>query len=283
LQGRGKKSYLHNAMRLRKRLRENPVDIIHAHYGYCGWVSLLARRREKIVMSFMGNDLLGSVGEDGKYRLASRLESAINIFFARWFYDHCIVKSPNLRQKIKNLSHVSILPNGVNLAIFVPQERQVAREKLGLAEDGRYVLFPYPPDYYEKNYPLAEKAVNKLNDVHLLSVSGLSQGQLSDYYNGADLLIMTSFHEGSPNVVKEAMACNCPVVSVDVGDVATIVEGTKNCYITGYEAGELAAKISLVLENGKRSDGRNHIGHLAVGHVAEKLKMIYLALVEGNQ
>ncbi|MCB1318427.1 MAG: hypothetical protein KDK27_20820, partial [Leptospiraceae bacterium] len=61
------------------------------------------------------------------------------------------------------------------------------------------------------------------------------------------------------------------------------VEGTKNCYITGYEAGELAAKISLVLENGKRSDGRNHIGHLAVGHVAEKLKMIYLALVEGNQ
>ena len=54
----------------------------------------------------------------------------------------------------------------------------------------------------------------------------MEQDQLVKYYNSVDCLILTSFHEGSPNVIKEAMACNLPIVSTKVGDVEEIINKT---------------------------------------------------------
>lgn len=280
LEGKGKASYLFNIKRLRQYLSQNEVDLIHAHYGYCGWVSLLARARQKIVMSFMGNDLLGTVRPSGKYHFTSLIETRINRFLAKWKYDFCIVKSRNLLARIENVKNKAIVPNGVDFEVFYPEEKTQSRKSLGIDTEKRMVLFPYPTTYYEKNYALAKAATDLLEDVQLLSITGVAHDVLRSFYNAADLLLMTSFHEGSPNVVKEAMACNCPIVSVDVGDVKDVTAEAKNCFITPYVAQEIAEKIDLIIKSQKRSNGREKIEHLKIEMIAQRLKSIYKSILK---
>src|SRR5262249_28525126 len=80
--------------------------------------------------------------------------------------------------------------------------------------------------------------------------------RMVDLYNAADVLLLTSWHEGSPNVVKEAMACNCPVVATDAGDVRAIIGGTAGCHVTTFDADDVASKLGRALADRRRTDGR---------------------------
>jgi len=97
------------------------------------------------------------------------------------------------------------------------------------------------------------------------------------YLNAVDVLVLTSFSEGSPNVIKEAMACNCPIVATDVGDVREIIGDTEGCYIAGFDANDVAKKIQLALQFGKRTQGRNRLIELGLDSdtVAQKISSIY--------
>jgi teichuronic acid biosynthesis glycosyltransferase TuaC len=86
---------------------------------------------------------------------------------------------------------------------------------------------------------------------------------------------MASLSEGSPNVVKEAMACNCPIVATDVGDIRQVIEGTDGCYLTSFDAADVTRKLEAALALGKRTNGRERIAHLDSGAVAEKLVAVY--------
>ena len=98
--------------------------------------------------------------------------------------------------------------------------------------------------------------------------------------NAADVLLFTSFWEGSPNVVKEAMACNLPIVSVRVGDVPEVIGNAHNCYLADYDPADLAAKVKCVLASGERSNGRQFVEHLRVENVARKLNDIYVDVLK---
>ena len=100
------------------------------------------------------------------------------------------------------------------------------------------------------------------------------------YYNAADLLLLTSKHEGSPNIIKEAMACNCPVVSTDVGDVRWVIGNTKGCYITSSNPVGVAQKVMLALEfseKNSRTKGRERIMELGLDSdtIAAKIIAVY--------
>ena len=109
---------------------------------------------------------------------------------------------------------------------------------------------------------------------------GISAREVCDAMNASDVLLFTSLQEGSPNVIKEAMACNLPIVSVDVGDVREVIGRTKGCYVTSFDAFEIAEKLRLVLENGKRTNGRVSIRHLEINNIARKIIGIYLSVLK---
>ena len=282
---KGLKGYLTECLRLRSFLKRNRFDILHAHYGLSAIVSLIAKQGEKLSVSFMGDDILGSNRSNGSITLTSRIFANVNSLLAKVVYDFSIVKSDEMLKKIKS-DNVTLLPNGVNVAHFYPEDRSTARERLELDHDKRIILFVSNPSRTEKNYTLAKEAVSKVNipGVDLLTVYEVPQKTLAGYYNAADILILTSFHEGSPNVVKEAMACNCPIVSTDIGDVRWIMGETKGCFLTSFNVGDVADKITMALEYSAlhgRTNGRERIFELGLDEssIAKKVINIYERLL----
>lgn len=175
-----------------------------------------------------------------------------------------------------------VIPNGVNIEEFYPIAKDIAKEKINLNKNLRYIIFISNPNRPEKNYKLAVQAYNNLRlfDVKLLTVYDVSHSLLNYYYNAAECLLLTSYHEGSPNVIKEAMACNCPVVSTDVGDVRWLFGNEPGHFITTFDPQDVAEKIKDALDFSKkygRSSGRKRIIELGldVDTVAKKVINVY--------
>jgi glycosyltransferase involved in cell wall biosynthesis len=274
--------YIKHILILRSYLRNSRFSIIHAHYGLCGLVALFSRKREKIIVSFMGDDLLGSTGNHCEVTLFSKILIMINTYFSRWFYDISIVKSQEMLKVLKNNKKAIVLPNGVDLEIFKPVEKTLAMQKANFVEDKFNIIFVADDGRKEKNFPLAMNAVrlikNYASKLHVLK--NVPVNDLSYYYSAADVLIMTSFHEGSPNVIKEAMACNCPIVSTDVGDISYVIGNTEGCYITSFDPIDISNKIILAMEFSRdhiRTKGREQLFQLGLRreNIATEIIRIY--------
>lgn len=277
---KGAKGYALAIRRLRKALKKSSYDIIHAHYGLAAVVAFLARRREKLVVSFMGDDLVGSNRPDGRLTRVSLLMARFNAFLACNFYSFSVVKSPEMRKALNGKRAYSI-PNGVDLQLFRPESKSKARKLLDIPKEASLVIFVSKPDRAEKNFALAEQAVAQtgIPGIKLIPLFNLPQKELAHYYNAADVLLLTSFHEGSPNVIKEAMACNCPAVSTNVGDVRWVMGNTEGYYIASYDPGDFSKKIRLALEFSKkrgRTTGRARIVELGLDSATVARRIIAL-------
>ena len=289
IKGKGLKSYLKSISDLRKILSANNYEIIHAHYGLSAVVALFARKREKLVVSFMGDDLVGANRMDGSVKFTSKLVVAINILLSRIFYDFCIVKSEEMYNKL-HTKHKALVPNGIDLQKFYYINQRKALAATGIERKEKLALFVSDPSRPEKNLRLASEAINLLEDpaVHLLTVSGIENSQLINYYNAADVLLLASFHEGSPNVIKEAMACNCPIVSTDVGDVKWVLGNTEGCFIASFNPVDVSQKIRLAIEfrkNHVQTKGRERIVELNLDSdtIAEKIIKVYKKVLSVNE
>ena len=129
--GKGIYGYLKNVRPLRKCLRKTNYDIIHAHYGLAAIIALLARKNQKLVVSFMGTDIIGWNKPDGLVTGISLKVSRLNAFFAKRHYDSSIVKSKEMLDKI-NAKNVNLIPNGVNISVFIPMEKTMPGSWQGL-------------------------------------------------------------------------------------------------------------------------------------------------------
>ena len=279
--GRGFVGYLKSTIKLRKYIRNRRYNIIHAHYGLSAMVALLAKKRERIVVSFMGDDLVGSNNLNGSITISSKCLVYINKFLAKHYFDLNIVKSKEMFN-ILNLSNCQVIPNGVDFERFYEIEKTKARINLGDNLSIKQVLFCSNPDRPEKNFKLAEKAINFLvqDKIQLRFINGIDQTKLAIYYNSADCLLLTSFHEGSPNVIKEAMACGTPIVSTNVGDVKDIIGSTEGCFITTFKPEDVAEKIKMALVFKGRTNGRENIKHLESSLVAKNIIDLYNRIIE---
>jgi len=276
--------YLRASCQLKKYLADNEFDLIHAHYALSGWVALLTFSGIPVVVSLMGDDAYGTYNEKGKIILSSyfwiMLTKILQIFASQ-----LIVKSNNIHETVWLKKKSSIIPNGIDMQLFDCNDKQSARKKLDLNLSGEYILFLGNPDETRKNIALAQKALDVIEKKDsFLPLFSLKHSDIPIYLSGSDMLLFTSTAEGSPNLIKEAMACNCPVVSTDVGDVKWVLGDTEGCFTTSFNSNEVAAKILLALEYAKtknRTEGRKRIIELGLDaqSIAKRIIDVYRRVI----
>jgi glycosyltransferase involved in cell wall biosynthesis len=119
-------------------------------------------------------------------------------------------------------------------------------------------------------------------NVHLITVFNKSHEIVAKYMNACDAIALASNHEGAPMSVREAMACNLPIVSVDVGDVGQIIRGIENCYLCDQDAQDMAEKLGMVLSRGYRTNGSRAIREMDETWAAEQVLSIYKHVIKDN-
>jgi len=265
IQGKGTIGYLKNLPSLKKTIDLYKYDLIHAHYGLSGMLSIL-QRKIPVIITFHGSDI--NYQKNNSISSFATLFSKWNIFVSQKLYEKLYFKPKR---------NFEIIPCGVDFKIFNPIDKNEAKELLGLKIDERYILFPSSFSNEIKNYSLAKKALENINNVTLLELKGYSRREVNLLLNASELLLITSFSEGSPQIIKEAMACNCPIVSTDVGDVKEVIGDTEGCFITSFDPKEISEKIKMALDFGKRTDGREKILKLGLDSdtIAKKIINIY--------
>lgn len=240
--GKGIAGYLRQLPRLRRAIREFHPDIIHAHYGLCG---LLAnyQRKVPVITTYHGSD----INAPNAFRFSKKAirRSRFNIFVSQ--------KNVDIARPQKDFA---LIPCGISLEDYPIIDKADARQQMGLSPSGKYVLFAGAFDNPVKNAPLAKAAMEFVPDAELLELKGFSRPQVAALMQAVDAFLMTSFTEGSPQVVKEALACGCPIVSVDVGDVRERTEGIEGCFISERDPEDIARFIKTALDFGGRTNGR---------------------------
>ena len=251
IQGKGFMGYLRNVFILRNYIKDNPFDIIHAHYSLSAVVATLAGGRS-IVVSLMGSDVK-----------AKNILKYIIKLFAFLFWKKIIVKSTDMKNSL-NLKDVHVVPNGVNFERFQPINKEKSLNIVQWNYDKKHLLFAADPERKEKNFQLAKEAFEILKDkrVEMHSLADVPNELVPYHLNAADVVLLTSLWEGSPNIIKEAMSCNIPVIATNVGDVKELISNVSGCFISSFDSRDLAHKMVLALkfaEETGRTEGRKQI------------------------
>ena len=284
---RGMGSYFSMGAELRSRIEQFQPDVVHAMYGgvLAERVTRSVRDRPTVV-SFCGSDLLGEYLSGSVRRICSEYGILASHVAARRAVG-IVVKSRNLEEALPatvDRSKIRIIPNGIDLERFKSLDQVDCRNKLRWDPNKFHVLFPTNAGDPRKRLYLAEAALDKANrsgmNAELHQLRGVPHEEVPIWLNASDVVLLTSLHEGSPNVIKEALACDIPVVSVDVGDVSERVEGIKGCYIARPDADDLGSKLGLVGAGGGRIAGREKMRALSLEQTALYLGSFYHEVVE---
>lgn len=249
--GKGIKGYISSLKELKRVIKDYRPDIVHAHCGQVGAMAVM-QRIVPVVTTFHGSDV-----NTPKMRPVASFASLLSkeSFFV----------SRKLMQKLRLKGrHHSIIPCGVDVGIFHPRDKEDCKKRLGIEKN--YILFASDFENSIKNPELAKAVASHFSNLELREIKNRSREEVSQLINGAELLLMTSFTEGSPQIIKEAIACGQRVVSVDVGDVREQTEGLCNCRICNADETKLKMAVREVLKE-----------PLETGQAAQKYNMELIA------
>ncbi len=266
---RHKLAYLWGIFRLWGKLLRRRYDLIHAHYVFSG---IIARAQFlcPVVLTHHGLEVF-----TGWQRYPSRYITPL--------VDRVILVSDEQKRAL-NRPDAHIIPCGINLDLFQPVPKNEARRQLGLPLDKKLVMWVGNPLRPEKQYDIVLKAVALAKredpDIELALVEGQSHDRIPLYMSAGDVLLLVSRAEGSPVVVHEAMACNLPVVSVPVGDVASVIGDTEGCYLCTHDPEDVARKLLLATATPARTEGREKIKYMEEKLTARRIINVYQELVE---
>jgi teichuronic acid biosynthesis glycosyltransferase TuaC len=263
--------YLFNLRYLKRKIVQFKPDIIHAHYGLSGLLANL-QYSVPVITTFHGSDI--NDNEVFKYSKWAHKLSVASIFVEE-----------KMMMKVNKLDKSSIIPCGTDTLVFYSIPKKEACTELGLDTETINILFSSSSCISVKNYPLALKSCNILKSrlerkINLIELKGYTRDQVNLLLNAVDCVLLTSFSEGSPQVIKEAMACNCPIVATDVGDISWLFGDTDGCYLTSFDPSDVAAKINLGIEFSYRigkTNGRERILQLGLDldSIALRINEVY--------
>jgi teichuronic acid biosynthesis glycosyltransferase TuaC len=270
--GRGIFGYLNNYFPLLKKINSFKPDLIHAHYCLSGLLANL-QRTTPVIVTYHGSDV---------HFKMNRLISRITAYLAA-----CNIFVSNHMARFIGIKNSNVIPCGVDLDLFKPCSKLEARINLGLEKDKVYVLFSSSFNNKVKNSRLALSAMEHFKDENLvlIELKEYSRNEVALLMNAVDFTLLTSFSEGSPQFIKEAMACNCPVISTRVGDVVNLIGDIDGCFLTGFNTDDLIDKIRKVLlyvKKNNRTEARKRIIDLKLDNenVASKIVDIYKSVAK---
>ncbi|HIQ05960.1 MAG TPA: glycosyltransferase family 4 protein [Anaerolineae bacterium] len=263
----GRQEYLRGFGEVRRRISSGHYDLVHGHYVFSGVIAR-TQWRCPVVVTFHG------------------IEAAMT--WTRWvsralapLVDRVIVTSERVRRDL-GWPKAVVIPPGIEFDLFQPMPRDEARAALGLPQDRQLVLWAGDPRP-DKQVHIVEAAVAQLQDagvpVELVLLSGQPHERVPLYMNACDVLVLTSQYEGSPMVVKEALACGLPVVAPPVGDVPELIQGLEGCYLCERTPEDVADKLRRSLNFGGRHNGREAIAHVERGRIAQQIVALYRELL----
>jgi glycosyltransferase involved in cell wall biosynthesis len=222
----GRGEYVPATRRLRRLLRSERFDLVHAHYGLAGWCALLAGARP-LVVSFHGTDVRHGVVGPMSRRLAWRADLVAAVSGA-------LFEPEAGRPGLPAVPGSAVLPCGPDLGRFRPIPRERARGELGLDPDGRYLLFPANPSRPEKRADRATELAAAAG-AELLTGGAIEPERMPLWVNAADAVLITSEHEGFGMVCLEALACDVPVLSTPVGIAPLALRGVAGALCAPFE------------------------------------------------
>lgn len=261
--------YLRSLSALKEKVRKYHPDLIHAHYGLSGLLANL-QREIPVMTTYHGSD----IHSGGLSLFFSRLcmwLSVFNIYVSNRLYEMSGYRKSNY----------IIQPCGINLNIFCEIPKDEARKALGWDREEKYILFAGAFENPIKNSRLAQEAVKLIPQCRLIELKGYDRKRVNLLMNACNGLLLTSFREASPMVVKEAMACGCPIVTVDAGDAKEMIAKTEGCYLVERTPYAISEKLKEVLQRTHKTDGRNKVktAGFDLPIVASRIQEIYKNLI----
>ena len=278
-------NYLKAWWQLQRKLRHERYDLIHAQFGQSGLLAL--PKRSPMIVTFRGSDLLGTVSDrTGRHLSVSVIHQTLSRIVAAQA-DAVIVVSEHMKSQLRPSIQAHVIPSGIDFSFFRRTDKKVARQRLGLPLNEKLVLFVGRPTQARKRCYLAEQAIEILKDsmpAQLVVAWRVPHTDIPLYMSACDALVFTSMQEGSPNVVKEALACDLPVVSVPVGDVAERLKGLDGCELCADERPEtIAAALGRVLIRNGRIAGRESVKALDENITTARVLNIYKSVLARNE
>ncbi len=272
------------AIAVRQIVIKSKTQITHIYWGGISGLFILLFCPGNTVLSLLGSDLYGTQYNDKRRFLGFSFLQSFSSKISALIASRTIVMSKKMQKELwnKNSKEIFAIPEGISLNKFFPGDKSLARTFLNWKADSFIAIF-FDDGQLVKNKELALESFEKfklecpISEIKL--ISGYKHKDLIQVYRGADVMILTSFHEGSNNSLKEAMACNLPIISVDCGDSCERLNGVYNCHICNYDSTEIAEKLSMIYENGERSNGSIFVENFTIESVANCLSNVYNGIV----
>jgi glycosyltransferase involved in cell wall biosynthesis len=269
-------------------VRDGGYDVVHGHYGHSGMVGRLQWRRP-YVLSYCGNDLLPLREGKSPAGVAKGLLEITAFGQLARLCDATITKSEEMQRRLPAScrGRNRVIPNGVDLASFDALPRAAARQRLGWPQDAPVILFVGNPEERRKNYAMARRTCERLaarvTSVQLRVAWRVPHAEVAVWMSGADALLFPSSCEGSPNVIKEAMAAELPIVATPVGDIEERLRGLPGCSVRPADPVALADGLAVALRHGRVPEARRAVLELGLENVARRVNAVYDSVLSATR
>jgi glycosyltransferase involved in cell wall biosynthesis len=269
----GRGEYVPATRRLRALLRRERFDLVHAHYGLAGWVAHLAGA-SPLIVTFHGTDVRHHLVGHLSRRLAWRADLVAGV-------SRALFEPEDGRPGLPPVPGSAVLPCGPDLSRFAPRPRAQARRELGLDPDGGYLFFPANPARPEKRHDRAAELAAACG-AGLLTGGSIEPERMPLWMNAADAVLVTSDYEGFGMAAVEALACDVPVLSTDVGIAPYALRGIDGCLCAPFDAAAWAAVARRHLDApDPRVAGAARASTLSAAGMAERVIEAYRAVLSG--
>jgi teichuronic acid biosynthesis glycosyltransferase TuaC len=267
-----------------RKLSSTEYDIVHTHHTYSLLSVELARRfarsRVPLVLTNHESEATDAEHSTRTWHPTSHLRHSLGLKrFAASRADFVILVAARLQAVIASNVRYEVIPCGVDLEKFKPLDRHACRRRLGIPPDAKVIFFSNRPADY-KRFSLTQATYDLIRqrapEAMLLTAGKIPHDEMPLYFNAADAVLQTSYCEASPAVVKEALACEVPVVSTDAGDTREIIEGVPHCFICRPDPSDLADRVFDCIGRRARG-GREQLfaKGLALDQVAARVIEVY--------
>jgi len=268
----GRSNYLPATRRLRRLLREERFDLVHAHYGLAGWCARLAGAKP-LAVSFHGTDVRHGIVGPMSRRLAWRVDLVAGV-------SRALFQPENGRPGLPPIPGSAVLPCGPDLGRFLPLPRAEARQHLGLAVDGRYLLFQADPARPEKRHDRAAELASAC-EAELLTGGSIDPDEMPLWVNAANAVLVTSDYEGFGLACLEALACDVPVLSTPVGIAPRALAGVGGTLCAPFDLDSWTTAARPLLDvNDARIEGAARAASFSATRMAERTVVAYRAIMD---